>query len=307
MPKVIKPEFPENVVLITSRTSKSKLWFPTKPSFANFFCSALARLQERYKVIIYGFCLMGNHYHLVAQFPEANRASFERDLNSIIALSLKNYVSEFSGGRLWEKPYKFQLLPNKEDVENWFLYTILNPVSSGVTDYPFSAGRANSWAIIEKGGAQEFEWLDRTRYENARRKNPNVNPRRYISTHTLKVSRLPGYEDLSLPDYIAKLSEKIRTRRENIINERKASGKGFLGERKLACQPLGSKPKKTKRSSRYSYNPLVLSLCWRTKRRFIKLYLQICRAYARASVRFRQGDTAAEFPHLTYKPVVLTS
>ena len=95
MAGVIKPEFPKEVVFITSRIILSRLWFKLTPQVCDFFHAALAHYQEIYNVEIYAFCLMGNHYHLLARFPKGNRAPFVRDFNSILARSLPHMLKEF--------------------------------------------------------------------------------------------------------------------------------------------------------------------------------------------------------------------
>jgi len=185
MAGVIKPEFPQEVVFITSRTNLSRLWFKLTPQLCDFFHAALARYQEIYEVEVYAFCLMGNHYHLLARFPKVNHMLFVRDFNSIIARALPRLVKGFQGGKLWARPYKFQIVPLSEDIIHWFLYTVMNPVSSGITTNPTALGRPNALSIINEGGERICRWFNRTAYENAKRKNPNVNKQRYYTNHTL--------------------------------------------------------------------------------------------------------------------------
>jgi hypothetical protein len=60
MAGVIKPEFPDEVVFITSRTNLSRLWFKLTPELCEFLHGALARYQELYEVKIYAFCFYLN-------------------------------------------------------------------------------------------------------------------------------------------------------------------------------------------------------------------------------------------------------
>ena len=271
MAGVIKPEFPDEVVFITSRTNLSRLWFKLTPELCEFFHGALARYQEFYEVDIYGFCLMGNHYHLLAR-------------------------------KFWGRPYKFQIVPESEDIINWFLYTILNPVSSGITTNPTALGRPNALSVIREGSNRVCRWFNRTNYENAKRKNPNVNKERYYTNHTLKISRLPGLEDLTDGQYIARIEELVRERREKILAERRSKGLGYLGEKNLRLQKAGVKPRFTKTSTRESYNPLVLSLCQKARQRVLKVYLNIADCYKVASHKFRNRMKGYVFPQNTYLP-----
>ena len=98
MGAMIKPEFENEFVFLTSRTMLSRLWFVPKRALHDFFLSALARYQEMHKVELYAFVLMENHWHGLARFPHNNRAAFMRDLNSMIARALPHFVKEFKGG-----------------------------------------------------------------------------------------------------------------------------------------------------------------------------------------------------------------
>jgi len=302
MAGIIKPEFPNEVVFITSRTILSRLWFKLTPQLCDFFHAALARYQEIYQVEIYAFCLMGNHYHLLARFPKGNRALFERDFNSIIARALPRLVKGFPGGKLWARPYKLQIVPDYPDIVDRFLYTVLNPVSSGITTNPTSLNRPNALSIIKEGGERICRWFNRTNYENAKRRNPNVDKERYYTNHTLRISRLPGMKTLPNSQYVAMIEELVAERRNNILKDRRSKGFGFLGEKILESQKAGVKPRHTKTSTRESQNPLVLSLCHKTRQRVLKLYLDIVERYKVASYKFRNRIEGFEFPTNTYMP-----
>jgi REP element-mobilizing transposase RayT len=302
MAGVIKPEFPKEVVLITSRTMLSRLWFKLTPELCDFFHAALARYQEMYGVEIYAFCLLGNHYHLLARFPKGNRALFERDFNSIIARALPRLVKSFLGGKLWARPYRFQIVPLHDDILNWFLYTVLNPVSSGITSNPTALGRPNALNIIKEGGERICKWFNRTKYENAKRKNPNVDKERYYTNHTLKITRLPGLQHLTHKQYIEKVETLVAQRKSEIITERRSKGLEFLGEKNLTSQKAGEKPRSTKNSTRESYNPLVLTSCNKTRNKIIKIYLDITELYKAASQKFKYRNKGFKFPVNTYLP-----
>jgi REP element-mobilizing transposase RayT len=301
MPAIIKPEFPNDVVFITTRTSLSKLWFKLGPSLNDFVYAALARYQEMYKAEIFAFVLQGNHFHLLARFPHCNRASFMRDFNSIMARSLPHLVPEFEGGKLWARSYRMQIVPTNKDIRHWFLYTVLNPVSSGITINPTALGRPNALSIIRDGGSLTCKWFNRSKYNNAVRKNPNVDKERYYSYHTLTISKIPGYKSLSWKHYICAVNRLAAKRTKEIVKERQEQKKGFLGEKRLQRQKAGEKPLFTKKSDRHDPFPLVLSLCSKTKQERTKSYRETCNHYRTASIAYREGKPAS-FPPNTYLP-----
>ena len=73
------------VYFITTRTAGSRLWLVGNQGLENQILGYLGKYQQRYEAEIYGFILMGNHYHLMASFPKMNRALFMRDFNSAVA------------------------------------------------------------------------------------------------------------------------------------------------------------------------------------------------------------------------------
>jgi hypothetical protein len=85
----------------------------------------------------------------------------------------------------------------------------------------------------------EFVDGNRTDYENAKRKNPNVDKQRYYTNHTHKVSRLPDLQDLTDRQYIARVEQLVNERRDKILVERHAKGLGFLGDKNPRLQKAG--------------------------------------------------------------------
>src|SRR5262249_46352326 len=122
-------EHPEFCFFSTTRTMNSRLWFINNMLLVDRILAFLARYQEIYGVIIYGFILMGNHYHLLARFPKGNKAAFFRDFNSIIAKLTGTCAKNFEGGKLWGRRVRSQVVPNPTDIKERFFYAALNPVS----------------------------------------------------------------------------------------------------------------------------------------------------------------------------------
>ena len=132
MSQPLSIENPDWVFLITTRTSGSRLWLVNNKQLLDSILGVLAKYSIKYKAILYGFIVMGNHYHLLAQFPERNKALFMRDFNSALARVVGRYVKQHGRRSVWARRYSCQALTRAEDVRNWFFYVALNPVSSGI-------------------------------------------------------------------------------------------------------------------------------------------------------------------------------
>ena len=247
--------------------------------------------------------MMGNHYHLVARFPKQNRAPFMRDFNSAVARLVGRYIGEHGRRSVWARRYSYQILPTPEDVKHWFFYVGLNPVSSGlvtrIEDYP----SFNSFPDAVSGNNREYEWLDWNAYFKSRRHNRHVSESEFIRKYTLRFSRLSDSHQLAQQDYQVALTKELESRRRELVAQRKTAGKTFLGARRLKQQNLGSKPYATKTSSRYSFRPIVLSLCAIVKRATLDIYFGVLSAFQQASSRFTAClSDHLPFPSGTYPP-----
>ena len=302
MAQPLSYEAKDTVFLITSRTIGSRLWFLNNRALEEAILGYLAKYQEVYGVILHGFVMMGNHYHLLAKFPEANRAKFMRAFNSIFAKLVTRHVSRFDQGKLWARRYSFQSVPRGEDVLHWFMYLALNPVSSGLCKKPEQYRSYNSFYEASREVTRTFKVFDRTHYSDKKRFNPNIRREDFEKEYTLRYSRLPGLEDMGASDYTRHLAEIREARRQELVTERIANGSGFASKDILLNTTPGVKPYHTKKSNRYSFRPLVLTLCKETRRKFLNEYFELLNAFRQASLAFRSGFTSVVFPQGTYPP-----
>jgi REP element-mobilizing transposase RayT len=108
------------------------------------FLDVLAEVSRRFALKLHAYCLMDNHYHLVAETPEANLSRALRQLNGV-------YTQRFNRrhgrvGHVFQGRYKAILVER----ESYFLevvrYVLLNPVRAGrvkaAGQWPWSSYRA---------------------------------------------------------------------------------------------------------------------------------------------------------------------
>ena len=286
----------------TCRTINSKLWFVNNSELEESLLANLAKYSNSHEIELYAFCLQGNHYHLTTKFPKANRASFYRDLNARAAESVRRHVPQFEGGPLLERRYSEQALVLAEDIEEKFFYAALQPVGAGLcerlSDYP----GYNSFYDAISGRKRKFKLLNWTAYNKAKRKDPLVSKKPFYETYTLSFKRLPGYEELSQEEYKKLMLEKLEERRLKLVKEYKNKGHEFMTKEELRKVRPGSSPKRTKKSKRYSFRPLVLTKCGEARERFLEWYFSVYDAYKKACEKFLAGVLDVEFPPGTYRP-----
>ena len=297
-------ETPDKCNFITIRTRNSELWFVNNKILHERFCAYLAKYQEKYKVIIYAFVIQGNHYHLLARFPKGNRALFMRDLNSMLARLTKIYVPSYPGGTLWGGRYSPEVVPEAIDIEDRFFYCALQAVNSGLAVKPSDYPSYNSWGDAVWGREKTYKVLNLEGYNAAQRKNPRARRQDFISTHTLKYSRLPGYGKMPKSEYVRTLHKELEVRRSAKVKERQANKLEFCSPETLRQTRPGARPRKTKTSTRTSHRPRVLTRSAEARAEFLKWYFSIIDAYRKASKRYREGKFNVEFPPGTYRPYV---
>ena len=296
-------ESAEHTYLITTRTIGSKLWFVNNPELEKYVLSFLAKYQEKYEVILYAFIIMGNHYHLVASFPKANKSAFLQSFNSIFARLTSSRVEQFDGGRVWARRARTQILPRDEDIEHWSFYCALNSVSSGLLENHNEYSGYNSFFDNIYRNERKFKLVDWSDYNNRSRANKSLTTKDCTHTYTLKFSRLPGYDKLTNKQYKNRMLRSIEERRVATVQKRLAEGKGFASKETLLAVEPGTAPKSTKTSQRHTPRPLVLTLCMETKRACVDALFVIAATFKEASKKYRAGDFTAVFPCGTYRPV----
>lgn len=137
---------------ITARgNEKSIIFTDDRDRYA--FLKQLERVVEEYRWMVYAFCLMGNHYHLLLRTPEANLSRGMRQLNGVYAQYFNR--SHDRVGHLFQGRYASILIHGEDDHEDGEArllavarYVVLNPVRAGlafnVEDWRWSSYRSTS-------------------------------------------------------------------------------------------------------------------------------------------------------------------
>lgn len=296
----LRIEDPDKYVLITSKTIGSRLWFANNKELEERILGFLAMNVEKYKVELYGFQLMGNHYHLLAKFPEGKMSHFMRDLNSKISNSVKLLVPNFDEGPVFKRRFSSQYITEEETLEKYFFYCGLQPVRHRLCkseeDYP--GYKFFSDAI--NGVVRECKYFAYGEYKRAKLKDPSVKKENYWKRFKLKYSLLPKYSGLSKEDYRELLKKKYEGKRNELIDRYKSEGLGFCNREELLRVEPGDYPKDVKKG--VGTRPVVLSVSSKVYRELVKWYLKICESYRAVSKKFRGGEFSVEFPKGTYRP-----
>jgi len=108
------------------------------------------KLLHKYKIrsecLLYGYCLMPNHVHLVLEFPLGLRS-----MSALMHCVNQSYALRFNikyemVGHLWQNRYKNFVIQKDDYVINAISYVEYNPVRAGLVlrleDWPWSSYRS---------------------------------------------------------------------------------------------------------------------------------------------------------------------
>lgn len=145
MARPLRLEFPGAVYHIMSRGDRRRDIFADdldRLKFLDMLGKEVA--QQRWR--LYAYCLMGNHYHLLVETPEANLVAGMRRLNGVYAQSYNRRHGLV--GHVLQGRYKSIIVDRNAYLLELARYLVLNPVRAGLVDHaqdwPWSSYRATA-------------------------------------------------------------------------------------------------------------------------------------------------------------------
>jgi len=248
----------------------------------------LAKYQEMFRIIVYAYCVLGNHIHLVLRAEEQNLDEFMENVLREIARRVNRH--QHRRGHLWARRYDDQVILREEDLLEAFLYVITNAVKHGlVSDIRTWPGlECYHQLISEKERTLPFVHYSEEDEEG----------RPIITFHKLTLTPLPQHADLPQDERKETLIKLIQERQAELVKARKEKGLGFLGAKKICSQRPGRIPVAVSYAPRpicYTKNAEIRRY-YRAERRAFK------QAYYEASRSFRSGNYTTQFPPHCFKP-----
>lgn len=133
MARPLRIQFPNAFYHVFSRGNEQKPVFLRHEDYA-LFLALLKECCERYRVTVYAFCLMPNHFHLLVQTREANLSAFMKRLMGVYTMKF-NYRHD-RVGHLFQGRYKAILVHQESYLLELSRYIHFNPCASGLTKLP---------------------------------------------------------------------------------------------------------------------------------------------------------------------------
>ncbi len=125
------------------------------------FLQILDDASERYAVLVLAYCLMGNHFHLVALTPRGNISRFMRHVDGVFT-QYSNWRYQ-RVGHLLQGPFKAVIVENDMHLLAAVAYVVMNPVDAGLVpsprDWRWSSYRATV-GLAAPARYLETDWIE---------------------------------------------------------------------------------------------------------------------------------------------------
>lgn len=132
MARPLRIEYPRALYHITSRGNAWIDIFYDKKD-REFFLELLEDLHTRFGFLIYAYCLMSNHYHLLIETPHANLVDGMRRLNGLYTQRFNKRHKRI--GHLLQGRYKAFVIEKESYLLEVCRYIVLNPLQAGLVKH----------------------------------------------------------------------------------------------------------------------------------------------------------------------------
>lgn len=143
MARPLRLEFAGALYHLTSRGDGQEDIFRNDEDRLSFL-TVLGEVCQRFNWTVHAYCLMSNHYHLLAETPDANLAKGVRQLNGVYTQRFNR--SHTRVGHVFQGRYKAILVQKDAYLLELARYVVLNPVRARMVrsakDWPWSSYRA---------------------------------------------------------------------------------------------------------------------------------------------------------------------
>ncbi len=145
MARPLRIEYPGALYHVTSRGDRRD-WIYLDDEDRQGFLGLLGEVVETFNWAVHAYCLMGNHYHLLVETPEANLGRGMRQLNGVYTQRFNRRHARV--GHVFQGRYKAILVEKDAYLLELARYIVLNPVRAGLTEeageWPWSSYRATA-------------------------------------------------------------------------------------------------------------------------------------------------------------------
>ena len=128
--------------------------------FKSAYLAFLGEESQRYKIRIFSFTIMTNHFHIILENATGKLSEFMKALNGKYA---KFYRKEIGGrGYVFHDRFKSTLIQDESYLRTAILYTILNPVRAKIVELAEQYKWSSLQFYFNESAEKEYNFLDKT-------------------------------------------------------------------------------------------------------------------------------------------------
>ena len=192
MTRPLRIEYADAVYHITARGNGRQAIFHDEQDYRKFL-DLLGRTVSRFNWACHAFCLMGNHYHLMIETPDANISKGMHHLNC--SFSQAHHKRYDTVGHLFQGRFKAIVVDRESYLLELARYVVLNPVRAGLVanpeDWPWSSYRAMVGLPCCEGGAAAVAVEEGSAAGKVRKASAGVAPAPSASTSSESTTSAP--------------------------------------------------------------------------------------------------------------------
>jgi putative transposase len=286
-PLRFQPE-PWSVFFVTARCIHSRFLLRPSSKTNALVVGVMAKAIQRFEVKLFGLCFMSNHYHLLVSSKDAaSLAQFMQYVNSNIARELgrlHNWREKF-----WSRRYRATAVLDDAAVLDRMKYILSNSVKEGLVKHPRYYPGVHCYRHLAEGRPLHGVWVNRTSIHT----ESGLTEADASESLTLKLSRLPQYEDKSEMAY----RDFIKGLTNDMLSEI-AKPTRVLGQKRILNQDPLHSPVQTSKSP----VPLCHTTCPKLRARFRQSFRDFVSAYQEAYQQLSRGYFKDVFPEGSIPP-----
>ena len=159
MARPLRVEFDGALYHITSRGNAAQnIFLDDKDRFR--FLDVLRAVVDRFGWLCHAYCLMSNHYHLLAETPHSNLSRGMRHLNGVYTQAVNHRHKR--SGHVFQGRFKAILVERESHLLQVARYVVLNPVRAQMVKHARQWGWSSYRATAGEIASPDFlttEWL----------------------------------------------------------------------------------------------------------------------------------------------------
>jgi len=208
MPRIFRILPEEGIVHILTRGNNRQKVFRDSLDYKTYL-DLLKAYKEEHRFLLYHYCLMLNHVHLVIEIT--SKTDLPRFMKQINLAYLYHYKKRYSYcGHLWQGRYKSLLISKDEYLITCGRYIELNPVKARIVNDPkdYKWSSYNVYAYGKKDGIVDYNplYTDLGKTELKRRRDYREQIKNVMEKINLDV-RFLGSEE-----FVARMEKKFKVK-----------------------------------------------------------------------------------------------